>query len=382
MRLRFGVITISLAAVFAVLWLMWPSPINPVYWDEPEPPAMTGALAPNAGLGSARFFELDDPGSARSLALGEADTVYYGNTVGEIIRVDSAGTAPSSEVIVDFGERPVFDLAWINPNTLGATTQDGLFAVNVTTGVSTRVSVGVPGHLFGYANDLAVTSQGEIYFTDPSILLGHGAPDQGHVLNMLENRPHGALYVWDPRTHQTRLAADRLYFPNGVTVASDGRSIFVSETFRYRILRHWIDGPRRGETEVFASNLPGLPDGLATDSSGHLFVALPAGRSSALRTIRKNPWLARIAARLPAWLSPNGGSQHGFIAVLDEQSGAIIASLHDPEDRICHVSNMVVAGDQGLWFGSSDCSYIARLPQSAVQAALQSPRTPGLAVSD
>ncbi|WP_323761754.1 SMP-30/gluconolactonase/LRE family protein [Maricaulis sp.] len=382
MRMRLGAIIISLTAVFAVLWLMWPSAINPVYWDEPEPPAMTGVLAPNAGLQSAQFIELDNQGAARSLALGADGKVYYGNLAGEILRIDANGIALDPAAITDLGDLPILDLAWINPNTLGATTPDGLFAINVRSGNSTRVSVGVPGYPFGYANDLAVTSQGEIYFTDPSVLLDSEASDRRQVLDMLENRPHGALYVWDPRTHQTRLAAERLYFPSGVAIASDERSIYVSETFRYRILRHWIEGPRRGETEVFASNLPGLPDGLATDNAGHLFVALPARRSSAMRTIRKNPWLARIVSRLPAWLRPVGGSARPFIAVLDEQSGAIIGSIHDPDDRVCHISNMVLTGDQDLWFGSSDCSYIARLPQSSVQAALQAPGTTGVATSD
>lgn len=380
MRFRSGTITVSLAAVFAVLWLMWPSTINPVYWDEPEAPAMTGPLAPNTALGAAQFYDLGAGGTAHSVALGENGEIYSGNASGKIVRIESPGMTPT--VIAELDDLPISGLAWIGSSTLGATTSDGLFAVNVISGDATRVSVGVPGYPFGFANDLAITRQGEIYFTDSSILHDEGTPDGDHVLDMLENRPHGALYVWDPRTHQTRLAADRLYYPNGIALASDGLSIYVSETFRYRILRHWIDGPRRGETEVFAGNLPGLPDGLATDNSGHLFVALPAGRSSALRTIRTRPWLARIVSRLPAWARPDGGSARPFIAVLDEQNAEIIASFHDPENRLCHVSNMVLTEDQDLWFGSSDCSYIAWLPQAAVQAGLQAPGTTGFVAGD
>ena len=38
--------------------------------------------------------------------------------------------------------------------------------------------------------------------------------------------------------------------------------VFVIETFRYRLSRYWIEGPRAGEWEVVAENLPGIPDGV------------------------------------------------------------------------------------------------------------------------
>ena len=95
MRFRFGAIIFSLAAVFTVLWLMWPSTINPVYWDEPEPPVMTGPLAPNAGLESAQFYDLGTQGTARSVAMGESGEIYSGNASGKIIRIEAPGTAPT-----------------------------------------------------------------------------------------------------------------------------------------------------------------------------------------------------------------------------------------------------------------------------------------------
>ncbi|OLF71759.1 hypothetical protein AWH62_11525 [Maricaulis sp. W15] len=378
--MRFGVTILGLAAVFAVLWLMWPSSINPVYWDEPEPPAMAGPLAPNAALDTARFVNVGASGAARSIALGPDGALYYGNLTGEVVRIDPAQASTPGTVIADFDTAPVLGLSWINAGTLGATTANGLFAVNTITGSSTQVSAGVPGYPFGYANDLAVTPNGEIYFTDSSVMLGNDPDRNSHRDDMLENRPHGALYVWDPRTHQTRLAADRLYFPNGLAVASDRQSIYIAETFRYRILRYWVDGPRRGESEVFVENLPGLPDGLATDGSGHLFIAFPAQRDPTLRTIRRNPWLARIVSRLPRWVQPTGGRPNAFIAVINEQDGTIISSLHGTHSQLCHISNMTLSVDQELWFGSADCGYIAQLPQAAVQAGLRAtapPRTGG-----
>jgi len=372
MYVRIVVITFGLFAVFAGLWLMWPSPINPAYWDEPEVPAMTGRLAPNTALLDTNYTVIGPNGAARSLAVGENDVVYYGNTSGEIMRRRPDDDEAVEGILTDFGDVPVIGLAWIDDDTLGATTPDGLFAIEIDNGVAQRVSAGVPGYPFGYANDLAVTEGGEIYFTDSSTLLGRGVNDRDQVLDMLENRPHGALYVWNPRTRQTHLAADRLYYPNGVAIASDQRSVFIAETFRYRVLRHWTSGPRAGETEVFADNLPGLPDSLISDGLGRLFVAMPARRSRMMRAIHRHPWLARIVARLPARLRPAGGKPLPFIAILDEADGAVISTLHDPEDRLCQVSAMAFSRDNDLWFGSTNCGYLANLPQAAVHAGIHS----------
>ncbi len=378
MFVRASIVLLAAGTIFSGLWLMWPSPINPVYWDEPELPPLEDALGPNAAIQDADFFPMGGPGSARCLALDKDGDVYFGNMTGEIMRLAPPFEEGSARAIADFGPVPVLDLDWINATTLGATTPDGIFAVDTLTGETTRISAGVPGHVFGYANDLAVAQDGQIYFTDSSILLGTGDNRQAFYFDMLENRPHGALYVWDPQTQTTRLAADRLYFPNGVAIASDGKSVFIAETFRYRVLRHWVAGPLAGETEVFAANLPGVPDSLTTDASGRLFVGLPAQRSATLRQIRRRPWLARIVARFPEWLRPAFNTPPALVAVFDQSSGELIGSLHDPDGEACHISGIASANSQDLWFGSSDCGYLARLRSDRLEASL----SPGEAGQD
>ena len=380
MQYRFAAMFVGTLIVFATLWLMWPSPINAVYWDEPEPPTLTGALAPRPALDDARITQLGTAGTARSFVVTEDGTVFYGTATGEVRRRHYSSGADA--VLANFGNAPVADIDWINETRLGVTTPNGLYAVSTVNGESQRISAGVPGHPFGFAHDLAVAPDGRIYFTDSSTQNHTSERGQNHHLDMLENRPHGALYVWDPRTFRTRLAADRLYFPSGIAVASDYQSVYISERFRFRILRHWIEGPQAGDTEVFASNLPGFPDGLAADGQGRLFIAMPARRSQSLRTIRRNPWLARIVARLPGWLQPPTSRSDTFIAVLDEASGDVIATLDETGQRTCQVSNLTISNSQDLWFGSADCGYMAQLPQAAVQASLHHPSTTAASGND
>jgi gluconolactonase len=60
-------------------------------------------------------------------------------------------------------------------------------------------------------------------------------------------------------------------FANGMALRDD--ALFVCETFARRVVRIAIaeDG-KAGGSEVYASDLPGLPDGIAFDAGGALFV--------------------------------------------------------------------------------------------------------------
>jgi streptogramin lyase len=62
-------------------------------------------------------------------------------------------------------------------------------------------------------------------------------------------------------------------FANGMALAASGDALFVCETFARRIARITIDdsGAAAGAS-VFVDNLPGLPDGIAFDADGNLFV--------------------------------------------------------------------------------------------------------------
>lgn len=65
-----------------------------------------------------------------------------------------------------------------------------------------------------------------------------------------------------------------LTFANGMALAADGAALLVAETFARRLSRIAIaaDG-RAGARQDVATDLPGLPDGLAVDAHGTVFVA-------------------------------------------------------------------------------------------------------------
>ena len=95
---------------------------------------------------------------------------------------------------------------------------------------------------------------------------------------------------------------DRLMFANGVALGPGDEYVLVNETLAARITRYWLRGPKAGQSDVFASALPGYPDNLTYIGLGVFWVALPGPRNSALEVLAGWPWLRKVVQRMPAQL--------------------------------------------------------------------------------
>jgi sugar lactone lactonase YvrE len=116
---------------------------------------------------------------------------------------------------------------------------------------------GAGGRRFRIPNALAFDADGRLYVSD-----SHGFKEPGPGIFRFE--PDGEGELWCAATFN---------FANGVAIAPDGRSLLVAETFANRIVRIPIreDGSA-GETDVVATLIGFLPDGLAFDAVGNLYV--------------------------------------------------------------------------------------------------------------
>ncbi len=85
--------------------------------------------------------------------------------------------------------------------------------------------------------------------------------------------PGPGIWAYDLTTGEGGLWYDRpMVFANGMALSEDGKALFVCETFARKITRIEIGATgEAGSATVFASDLPGLPDGLAFDAHGNLF---------------------------------------------------------------------------------------------------------------
>jgi gluconolactonase len=93
-------------------------------------------------------------------------------------------------------------------------------------------------------------------------------------------RKEGAVFYCRKDGSQV-VVAENLDYPNGLVLSADEKSLFIAESYANRILKLNLSGPGclQGRPEVF-SLLPqnrqrgyNLPDGMAVDKKGNLFVA-------------------------------------------------------------------------------------------------------------
>jgi gluconolactonase len=86
--------------------------------------------------------------------------------------------------------------------------------------------------------------------------------------------PGPGVWAYDLATGEGGLwYREPMTFANGMALSPSGDALFVCETFARRIARIAVDGSGAAAgASVFAGDLPGLPDGIAFDAGGNLFV--------------------------------------------------------------------------------------------------------------
>lgn len=342
---------VALIAAVAIYLVITPSPIDPLAWDAPASPAMTGVLEPNDTLMKAELLGRGQVHGPEDTAVDAQGQVYSGLHDGTIVRIKADG---SVETFANTQGRPLgmdFDAAG---NLIVADAYKGLLSIDgqgkIT--VLTTEAEGVP---FKFTDDLDIARDGTIYFSDASARFEQ--PD--YLLDLLEARPHGRLLSYNPGNGETKVLLKDLYFANGVALSADEDFVLVNETYRYRITRYWLSGDKAGTHDIFIDNLPGLPDNLQGDRNGTFWVALPTPRKADADFLHRYPWLKTQMAKLPRALWPKA-VPYGFAIALNEQ-GEITQSLHDTSGtHLRMVTSVKPVGDY-LYFGSLDNDRIGKL---------------------
>lgn len=141
------------------------------------------------------------------------------------------------------------------------------------------------GNAFRDPNDCHADGRGGVYFSDPGLF-------------SRQTRAHGALVHIDAAGRVRRIA-EALWYPNGVFVDVGRRQLYLSETFRRRVLRYDLGedggaGPPAiffdlaaapPQTRYARASREAGPDGLEMAPNGELFVAI-YGEGRVLRVDR------------------------------------------------------------------------------------------------
>ena len=328
-------------ALLLVYLLLWPVPFYPVAGPVRNAnPAGTGIYAKNNALAAAQLVAVGH--GPEGIALDKAGRLYTGLHNGDIVRQNANG---GFEVLANTGGRPLglnFDA---DGNLVIADAMTGLVSM-APDGTLTTLATDFAGQKMIFVDDLAIASDGKIYFSDASARHAYGAD----ILEVFERRPSGRLLVYDPRDKSVSLLLDNLYFANGVALSAGEDFVLVNETFEHRIMRYWLKGPKQGTADVFAENFPGYLDNITEGPDGSFWLAVVSARSDDLDALVPRPFLRKVVYRLMQLTGASPAAMHSY-AVKLSPDGVPLVSLEDDSGHIYMMTSVLQAGDK-LYLGS------------------------------
>lgn len=201
-----------------------------------------------------------------------------------------------------------------------------------TDGRATILAEGHEGKRFSGPNDLAIKSNGAVYFTDND----YGLRDAGN--SPLKEMANGVWLVEEGRTERllTRVALGGP--PNGIAFSQDERHLYLSAGAR--LMRYEVrpDGTL-GDAILFSQG-EGIGDGIKVDRQGNVY--------------------------------SSGGAGPGIIRIMSPQ-GRFLGSLHmpiygkEPKKQIC-ATNLAFGDDDGkaLYITACDAVYRIRLETAGI----------------
>jgi gluconolactonase len=126
------------------------------------------------------------------------------------------------------------------------------------------------GKKFNSPNDLAIKSDGSIWFTDPPYGLGDTEPEQ----------PGNYVYRLDPETKDVKAVVKSVEWPNGICFSPDEKRLYVANSDEKDPVIYAFDLAEDGtvgEKKALCRIDRGVPDGIRCDADGNLWSSAADG---------------------------------------------------------------------------------------------------------
>ncbi|OQY12983.1 MAG: hypothetical protein B6I30_03675, partial [Desulfobacteraceae bacterium 4572_187] len=303
--------------------------LQPLAWKPPVKPELTGKLAENELLRATEWIPLDGWYGPEDIAVDHQGNLYAGVHVGKmdfsdgrIIKIDTKGDISEFANTGSWVVGLQFDE---DQNLIACDPSRGLISVNRNGEITILASEDKNGNRFLLPNDVDIASNGIIYFSNTSSKVPFGRI--GVLKIVLEMRPEGGLYSYNPETKEVKTVIEGSFFANGVAVSQNDDFVLLVELTKYRILRHWLKGANKGQTDVFIDNLPGLPNGISRRKDGSFWLGFTTRRDDLLDKIHPKPFLKKLIYALPLWMQSEPEA-FGMIMHLSEK-GEILKTYYD-----------------------------------------------------
>lgn len=329
--------------ILAILYLLlWPVPVDPVAWNAPINQGLVDPFGPDNRLNRARAIDLGVHNGPEDVAAGHDGRLFATTSGGVILQLDGNGNVSE---FAEVGGRPLGIETDTDGSLVVANAYIGLQRISTDGSVNAVLSE-IDGRALVYADDLAIAADGTVYFSEASTKFSakrFGGTYEGSLLDIMEHGGHGQIIAFNPDTGNARVIIDNLNFANGVAISEDQTYLLIAETGSYRILKHWLQGPDAGTTEILIENLPGFPDNINNGLNGRFWIGLVAPRSTLLDKISDKPFIRKIVQRLPASLRPKAEPSSHVIAINGD--GTVLMNLQDPQARFPALTGVLETAD-------------------------------------
>lgn len=334
--------------------------LKPNAWIPQEKPLLKGELESNEKLQSSFKIALQHGVGPEDIVFDADGNLYCG--------VHMSKTDFSSGYILKIsphGEEEIYYHAksWVaglhfdgEGNLIALSHREGLISISPTKKMTVLANRDEKGNSFLIPNGLDIASNGTIYFSNTSSIQPYSVK-YGKKL-ILELRPQGGLYQYNPKTKQVTTLIEGTYFGNGVVLSKNEDFILMTETSKYQIIKYGLKGEIKGHKEIWIDNLPGFPNGISRREDGTFWVGFSTLRNDALDKIHPKKGMKKFVYALPEFVQPK---QQEFGMVLNiDQEGKILFGLFDTTGKFIPEAGAVKEHQGYLYIGGDIVPYIAK----------------------
>jgi sugar lactone lactonase YvrE len=342
-----------------ILFMLSSCSIEPQAWTPPAKPTFESALRLNDALLDVEKFDLLGYSGAEEFVSDSAGNIYTGVhasptdfTNGAILKLTKEGRVEEFVKTDAWVTGMAFDvkgdlLALMNGVGL-VKIKDGKIDTLLThVGENTPILMGT---------GLKIADDGKVYFANLSATNQSSTKYFNRLI--LEMKPTGGIYCYDPKTESLEVISEGNYFANGLELSGGEDYLLVSETSKYRILKYWIAGPKKGVMEVFMDNLPGFPNNIYRNPRGDYWIGFTTKRNDQLDNIHPKPGMKKLVYSMPEFLQP-APERFGMVLEVNPK-GEVLRALYDSAGKEVQESGAVYEYEGALYLGGDVVSSISK----------------------
>lgn len=334
--------------------------IHPVAWRPASKAPFIETTALNEKLTATEKISLKGWYGPEDIVFDSSGNIYCGvhskkNDFGDgkILKIDTSGKV---EIFYNAG-------SWVaglhfdsSRNLIALSHKEGLISISPEKRVTVLADKDENDKSFLIPNGLDIASDGKIYFSNTSEKSAYNIKYGRKII--LEMKPLGGFYCYDPKLKKVKTLINGTYFGNGVVLSKDESYVLMVETSKYRVLRYWLRGDRTGKADIFIDNLPGFPNGISIREDGSYWLGFSTKRSDALDKIHPKPGLKKLVYALPHFLQPKA-ENFGMVMNISKE-GRILQSFFDTKGTIVPEAGAAKENKGFLYLGGDVVPHIGK----------------------